>query len=189
MKSIPLLLAGVLFASSAVAQSSADFRIEAQAFNAGGHPAAGTTLASAGFELSLDALGDGATALSLASASFRMGGGLPVSFPPPGEVAPACIGTPASCLAFTSQTVLTWPPERSTGVYNLYRGLLSSLSGLGFGACEQLDVPNETATDADPLSAGAGFFYLVTAENRLAEEGTKGFRSNGIERANAAPCP
>ena len=76
--------------------------------------------------------------------------------------------------------------DTSTGVYNLYRDPLSSLSGLGFGACQQLDLPTETATDVDVPSAGVGFFYLVTAENRLAEEGTKGFRSNGIERGNAA---
>jgi hypothetical protein len=33
-----------------------------------------------------------------------------------------------------------------------------------------------------------GFFYLVTVENRLSEEGTKGFDSGGGERTGSA-CP
>ena len=41
----------------------------------------------------------------------------------------------------------------------------------------------------DPVVAGACLFYLVTARNRLGEEGTKGYRSPGIERPNDAPCP
>jgi hypothetical protein len=34
-----------------------------------------------------------------------------------------------------------------------------------------------------------GLFYLLTAENRLAEEGTIGTDSDGGERANDSPCP
>ena len=30
---------------------------------------------------------------------------------------------------------------------------------------------------------------LVTARNRLTEEGTKGFTSAGAQRSNPAPCP
>jgi hypothetical protein len=47
----------------------------------------------------------------------------------------------------------------------------------------------ETTTDPDVPSVTTGYFYLVTADNRLDEEGTKGFRSNGTERGNPAPCP
>jgi hypothetical protein len=32
-------------------------------------------------------------------------------------------------------------------------------------------------------------FYLVTGENRLGEEGTKGRTSTGAERVNPTPCP
>ncbi len=186
MRKIPVFLAALAFASAAMAQSSANFEIKAQAFNAGGQPPAVT---SADFQVALGAIGDGATAFSLGSASFGMDGGFSASFPPPGEVAPACSGlTPEDCLLFTSKTVLTWPPERSTGAYNLYRDTLTSITP-GFGACEQFDLPGETATDLDVPAVGTGFFYLVTAENCLEEEGTKGFQSNLTERANLAPCP
>ncbi len=30
---------------------------------------------------------------------------------------------------------------------------------------------------------------LVTARNRLGEEGTRGFRSSGAERPGLSPCP
>ena len=42
---------------------------------------------------------------------------------------------------------------------------------------------------AAPVPAGNGYFYLVTARNRLWEEGTKGSSSAGAQRANPAPCP
>jgi hypothetical protein len=74
------------------------------------------------------------------------------------------------------------------GTYNLYRDLMSNLVGLGFGDCQQQDLPTSTTTDDDALAVGDGFFYLVTAENKLAEEGTKGSQSNGSEREGNA-CP
>ena len=83
----------------------------------------------------------------------------------------------------------SWNPERSVGVYNLYRDLLGNLSGLGYGDCEQSDLPGTTATDTDRPPAAGGFFYLITAENRLREEGTKGFDSSGSGRPNPSPCP
>ena len=93
-------------------------------------------------------------------------------------------------LQFTDHQTLVWNAERSVGVYNLYRNLMSAISGGDTGACEQYDLTATTTTDPDPApSAGDGFFYLVTAENRLAEEGTKGWRSSGSERPNPLPCP
>ncbi len=92
-------------------------------------------------------------------------------------------------MAFTDAQTLVWNPERSVGTYNLYRDLLSGLAGLGYGGCEQQELTGETATDSDAVPAGDGFFYLVTAENLLAEEGTKGFLSNATERGNPSPCP
>ncbi|RMH70289.1 MAG: hypothetical protein D6685_00265, partial [Bacteroidetes bacterium] len=44
----------------------------------------------------------------------------------------------------------------------------------------------ESVTDSDPIAPGGGFFYLVTARNRLDEEGTKGRDSAGSERAGSA---
>jgi len=46
----------------------------------------------------------------------------------------------------------------------------------------------ENATDASIPAAATGYFYLVTAENRLAEEGTKGSNSTGGERLGNV-CP
>ena len=92
-------------------------------------------------------------------------------------------------MAFTDAQTLVWNPERSVGTYNLYRDLLSGLAGLGYGGCEQQELTGEMATDSGAVPAGDGFFYLVTAENLLAEEGTKGFLSNATERGNPSPCP
>ena len=176
MKKAPILLAALASTGAAMAQSSADFEIKAQAFNQGGQPAA---VASADFEIRLGSMGSSLAALSLGSASFGVDSGFGLSFPPPGEV---------TGVLFADRETMDWTPERSTGAYNLYRSLLSSITP-GFGDCEQSNLPGETATDADLPAAGTGFFYLVTAENLLAEEGTKGFQSSSVERTNAAPCP
>ena len=165
-------------AAPAVAQQSASFTLEEYVFNQGGRPVQGTVATSASFQVSLDATGD-IGALALASGSFQVGGGFGAPYPPPGEV----LG-----LVFTDATTLEWLPEPSTGVYNLYRDVLSSLNGLGYGSCEQQSLNTATATDADPPPNGDGYFYLVTAENKLAEEGTKGFHSDTTERMGLA-CP
>lgn len=135
--------------------------------------------ASASFMVSLDAIGDGVHLAGASSASYQMDAGFVIAYPPPLEVLN---------LAFTSETTLVWSPEKSVGRYNVYRGLLSSLPG-GYGVCLAANVPSESLTDADVPPAGQGFFYLVTAENRLGEEGTKGHDSHGVERVNATPCP
>ena len=90
---------------------------------------------------------------------------------------------------FGNKITLAWNPEKSVGSYNLYRDLIGTLPG-GFGVCESpLDILTETTTDTDIPAASTAYFYLVTAENLLDEEGTKGFRSSGTERGNPAPCP
>jgi hypothetical protein len=174
------LLAGLVLCATAAAQESASFKLDEYVFNAGGHPEAGTILTSPGFRITLDALGDGISAMDLASPSFRLDVGFAASYPPPGEV----VG-----LVLLDEVHLSWNAEPSVGTYNMYRDLMSQLLGLGFGACEQQDLVTTTTIDNDPVPAGDGFFYLITAENRLAEEGTKGFRTGGSERANASPCP
>jgi hypothetical protein len=179
MKNTVLALA-LAWSGIAMAQTSASFKQEEHALNAGGHPAGGSALSSASYRVTLDAVAEGAVSAVPASASFHMTGGFSGAFPPPGEV---------SNLRFASRTTLTWSPERSVGDYNVYRDLLSNLSGLGFGGCFRSEAAAATATDLESPAAGKGFFYLVTAENRLDEEGTKGFRSNGSERGNSAPCP
>ena len=170
----------LLLSGTALAQTSTSFKLEEHVFNAGGNPAAGMVPTSASFQITLDAIGDGMAATGLSSASFQLDGGFVTGYPPPGEV----LG-----LRFTDLTTLEWNPEGSIGSYSLYRDLLSSLSGLGYGMCQQPFLLVETTTDTDvPAAPGTGFFYLLTAENKLAEEGTKGFHSDTTERMGLA-CP
>ena len=92
-------------------------------------------------------------------------------------------------LPFADRQTLRWEPERSVGTYDLYRGLLTSLSGPAFGTCFAFGMTDTVAIDAGAPPRWKGWFYLATAVNRLQEEGTKGWQSSGLERANPAPCP
>jgi len=130
--------------------------------------------------MSLDAVGDPATGARSSAPSYRMGAGFASAYPPPGQV---------RGLRFTDGDTLRWDSEPSIGSYNLYRDLLSRLSSGGYGNCEQQDLTDETATDATVPPAADGYFYLVTAQNRLDEEGTLGEDSGGAERPNTTPCP
>jgi hypothetical protein len=178
---VTILLAGAAVAGSpAWAQQSASYKLSESAVNAGGRPVNGAGASSASYRVSFDAIGEAAGGGTLSSASYRVGSGFVAWFPPPGET---------TGLRFADRTTLRWDPERSVGVYNVYRDFVSALAGGGTGACFVNGVTTEQATDAGSPGAGKGFFYLVTAKNRLAEEGTKGNRSSGSERPNPAPCP
>lgn len=166
------------------AQTGTTYRLEEQTLNAAGHPDSGSVMTGTGHRMTVDAVGDAVTAYGLTGASFTLDSGFGAAYPPPG---------PVSALIFTAKTELEWAPEGSPhGRYNLYRDLMSNLDGLGYGACEQQGITGTTATDADAAPGGDGFFYLVTAVNALAEEGTKGFQGDGgvpgPERTGAA-CP
>ena len=180
MRCVLAVLTGLLVTGLATAQTSTSYKLEEHVFNAGGHPEAGAILTSTGFRMTLDALGESIVGRGLQSDSYHMDGGFGSAYPPPGEVLN---------LRFTDAVTLAWDPEPSVGVYNLYRDLLSALSGLDYGQCEQLGIAAESATDGDTPSAATGYFYLVTAENRLSEEGTKGSDALGAERPNPSPCP
>ena len=91
-------------------------------------------------------------------------------------------------MRFTSASAFGWNPEPSVGAYNVYRGLVSGLPS-SYGACFASGLTAVSATDAATPAAGQCYFYLVTAENRLAEEGTLGKKSDGTPRPNASPCP
>jgi hypothetical protein len=170
-----LIVLLALTAWPVMAQTSASFKVEESVFNAGSQPAGSTS-----FSITLDAIGESAGGPDLSSASFRVDGGFVAAYPPPGEV----LG-----LGFADHETLTWNPEKSAGVYNLYRDLVSNLSGLGYGSCQQQDLTGATATDPTSPPLHDGYFYLVTAENRIAEEGTKGKDSEDVARPNPAPCP
>lgn len=179
MKTAWVCFVALLLGSQVVAQQSANHKLSDHVFNAGGHPAAGAVIASTNHRVTLDSIGESVMLPGLGSSSFVMDGGFAQCFPPPGEV---------PGLRFTDAVTLAWRPERSVGDYSLYRGLLSTLPGLGYGACAQQDLAGETATDTDPVPVGDGFFYLVTASNRLGEEGTKGTDGNDATRGGTA-CP
>jgi len=170
----------LLLGSVAIAQSSASYDLEEHVLNAGGSPTAAADPSSASFRVTLSSIGEPMAASAPAgSASFALDSSFASAYPPPGE---------ATGLGFDDAVTLRWDPERSVGSYSLYRGGIGDLSGLGYGICLQPDLPAVTTTDADAVPSGDGFFYLVTASNRLDEEGTKGFQGDGTERAGAV-CP
>jgi hypothetical protein len=180
LKSVVLLWTGLLMIPPALAQVSASSKLEEMTFCAASHPDSGAMLAAPSFRIRLDTVGEPWSSTTLSSASFRVEAGFSTAYPPPGEVRD---------LVFTGGTGLGWAPERSVGAYDLYRGWLDDLPALGYGTCEQPGLPEDWTSDLDAPPPGAGFFYLVTAVNRLGEKGTKGFDSQGRERGNDDPCP
>lgn len=156
--------------SLTLAQQSSSYKMTEHAINGGGHPADGTILVSGSFRVTLDAIGDAAARPGLGSASFRMDGGFVSRYPPPGEV---------RNVRFSDSTTMSWDPNESVGVYHLYRD----------DACVPPDLTVTTATVPEVPAAGSFYSYLVTAENRLSEEGTQGYESGGSERTNSSPCP
>jgi len=176
----PLLLVFLIVGPlPAAAQESLNFKLQEFVFDAGGHPADGTILSSASFRVTLDAIGEGTAATTMSGSSFQVEGGLVPAYPPPDEV---------QDIRFSGKDMFCWAPERSGGAYNVYRDPTGVLPG-NFGTCSQLDLATECATDSNAPPAGEAWFYLATAENRIGEEGTKGYRSSGVERSNLAPCP
>jgi len=146
------------------------FKIESSAFNAGGHPDDGTILTSSSYRMTLDALGDSAGAVALGSASWRMDAGLSPGYGPPGEV---------MNLRFDDATTLHWDAKPSAVLYHVYDG----------DTCVPPDLAQTTATISAIPAPGGLFTYLVTAENTLGEEGTRGYWSDHTERPNPNACP
>lgn len=159
------------------AQSSTNYQNQEHVVNSGGNPA--PTLTSTNYSVTLSSIGDGLSGTGMSSIGYSMDGGFPAPYPPPSEVLN---------LQFTNKTSMGWNPELSVGTYSVYRGLVSGLSS-GYGTCLAQGLTSTQATDTENPSAGQCFCYLVTAENRIAEEGTLGNQSNGTPRPNTAPCP
>jgi len=181
--SLLVLLAG----GTCLAQQSPNFKLEEVVLNSGGTPSGAAEPTSASFRLTLASIGDAVAATGLGAASVELDAGFVAAYRPPGEVAPACGGSGA-CLRFTDSQTLAWPAEPSAGVYSVYRDDTSD----GFGNCEEQNLNAPTTTTSAIPAGGERFFYLVTVTNRLAEEGTKGFRSDATERLGAVglpPCP
>ena len=106
--------------------------------------------------------------------------GFLAAYPPPGEVLN---------VSFTDSTSLIWGAERSVGAYNLYQGSVMNPFDPNYGICQQSGITTESATIAATPAPGDAIFVLVTAENRLLEEGTKGPDSAGSQRNNINACP
>jgi len=174
-----LAILALALALPAMAQQSTNYRLDEHVLNAGGHPDNGAELLSTGFKVTLDSIGDGIVARGLSSSSFRMDAGFTNTYLPADEV---------TGLLFLDKQQLQWNPEPSVGVYNLYRDRISNLAGLGYGSCAQQDLTSAGATDSDPVPTADGYFYIVTAESRLGEEGSKGFQNGGVERQGSV-CP
>ena len=166
----------LLIPACLIAQSSTNYKVEQGTFNNGGNPS--PILTSTNYQMTLDTIGDGINASGLASASYGMDAGFPPDYRPPGEVLN---------LRFTSKTAFGWNPEPSVGTYNTYRGNIGSFTG--YGTCLHGGLPATSDADTQTPAAGSGYFYLVTAENRLNEEGIKGKDSGGVIEPNPSPCP
>lgn len=173
------LLAYSLIASIASAahagSRSASFNLSDAAFDGGVRPAA-----SVSFKITNPALGSGLESTVFASASFHIDSGFAASYLPPAEIAG---------IRWSDRTTLEWNADRSIGSYALYRNRLSTLAAANGGDCLVSDLTSETSTDSELPGAGNGYFYLVTARNRLGEESTRGYGSDGGERLGGAACP
>ncbi len=188
MRSRHLALSALLFvacvgvpALSVAAESPASesFLIEGGTLNAGGRPENGQGASSASFRLTIDAIAGPAAHATMSSASFSADGGFASSFPPAGEV---------EGLRFGDAVTLLWSTEPSAMSYRAYRDDLVALGGPA-GSCLGTGIVGTSTTDAAVPDAGNGFLYLVTAVDRLAEEGTAGSTSSGDPRALASTCP
>jgi hypothetical protein len=173
-----VLVVSAALTLGAHAQSSPNYTNSEHVANAGGNPA--PDLTSSQYKITLSSIGDGLSSASMSSSSYQMTGGFDTGYLPPGEV---------KHLSFSDETTLTWDPEPSVGTYNLYRATLSDLRGGSYGTCLAQGLTTAGGTDATTPAAGECLFYLATAENRLAEEGTLGEDSTGATRPNTAPCP
>ena len=167
----------LLLSGSALAQTSASFQLEEYTLNAGGTPSQGSELASASFRMTVASLGNTLSAVGLDSASFQLDSGFGVSYLPPGQVAAMCGGAGELPAVFTDVQTLIWPRGAFGRDSTTCTG---TIPVVGYGICEQQDLIAATYGDGrgGALDRATTFYYLVTVENRLAEEGTKGFQSD-----------
>jgi hypothetical protein len=166
----------LLLGAPVAAQQSASYTIEQGTFNNGGNPS--PTLTSAGYQMTLDSIGDGIAGPAASSASYGLEPGFTSTYAPPGEV---------RNLRFTTSTSFTWDAERSVGTYNTYRGVLGSYTT--YGLCLHSGLTATIDSDSQEPTGGATWYYVVSAENRLREEGVTGYNSQGTPHPNTSSCP
>jgi hypothetical protein len=167
-------------ASVAVAQQSTSYRLTEHALNAGGRPADGVVASSTNYRVSLESIGDTVGHGTVTSASYAGDGGFVPPYAPPVEV---------DGLRFTDKDTLIWHAMGSARVFNLYRDGLSTLGGLTVGTCLVREIPMTTTDDATLPPPDAAYVYLLSAVNRLDEEGTLGAATPGDIRVPTTACP
>ncbi len=175
-----LVLLLLAFPLSVLSQTSPGYQNQEHVVNSGGSPAGGAALTSTNYRITLSSIGEGLTATGMSSSGYTMDGGFTSPYPPPGEVLD---------LRFANATTLGWDAEPSVGSYDVYRGMVAELHTGSYGTCLTQGLTVRQASDSEVPTAGQCFFYLVTAENRLTEEGTLGNDSSGTPRPNTSPCP
>lgn len=168
---------------SAWAQSSTNYQLEGTTFNEGGRPSGGQFAQSASFQITLDAVGDAVLPIAASSPSFSLSGGTAGTYSPAGEVQGVAFDQPG----YAPGTV-SWGTIPTAVRYNLYRGATGTLPGT-FGSCLASNLSYSFYNDSAAPSSKTGYFYLATGENRLGEQGTKGYQSNGTQRTSSPPCP
>ena len=176
---VVVLVAGLARTPPGSAQSSVSHRLEGSTFNEGGRPSGGLVAQSASHRITLDAVGDLGGGLAASSPSFGLSVGITGAYAPPSEV---------QDVSFKGPTQFAWPGMPTAVRFNVYRGGTSQLPGT-FGSCLAANLTSGGYTDTVTPAARAGFYYLVTGENRLFEEGTKGYQSNGTPRTASPACP
>jgi hypothetical protein len=180
VRKVTVLFLALLIPAFLFGQQSTSHKLEEHVLNAGGLPLGGTIISSSSHRMTLGAIGQGVSFAAPASANFVMAPGFVTAYPPPGEVLN---------LRFTDSTTLAWDADPSVGGYNLYEGNIKSPFDTGYGTCATEGITTLSTTVSGEPVPNAGMFFLITAENRLREEGTKGTDDAGLERDNSNPCP
>jgi hypothetical protein len=171
----------VLAASYGLAQQGGQYRIQEYSHNFGGGPVAGAIVSSAQFTVDPASIGLGPARQELFGARFSGEAGFSLSYRSSREVQQLRIDS--------DRATWRWDAEPSVGDYRVYRDTISTLSGLGYGDCLVSGVRQTIHLDPSVPATGSGYFYLVTAANRLRREGSKGRSSAGLVRGNPNPCP
>jgi hypothetical protein len=94
-------------------------------------------------------------------------------------------------LRWPTKTRLSWDAELNATEYHVYRDAFTTLGYDHFGVCRDDLDPNRTdeqLDDFDTPAPGAGFFYLITAEDTLGAEGSAA-EVTCTERSLFEPCP
>ena len=81
---------------------------------------------------------------------------------------------------------LTWNGVVGADRYDVSRGSLPVPGGADYGACLAEDLVGVSLDETTTPSPGAGFFYLIRADDAICGSGTLGL-GDGAERNNTNP--